>query len=81
MKKQLLEDISITISFIGDESLEQERRFLIHQYQAASELCPNEDCEKIVLADYLEDRGTDFDLCYFQSFEFYQVIFSQRREY
>ena len=69
----LLEGISITISFIGDESLEQERRFLIHPNHVASELCPNEDCEKIVLADYLEDRGTDFDSIKYISTYLYSV--------
>ena len=71
----LLEGISITVSYIGDECLEQERRFLVHPNHAASEFCSNEDCEKIALADYLEGRELDFDSIKYISTYLYSISF------
>ena len=56
----LMDNVSVTISFEGDELLEQERKFYVHLNHQAHELC-NDNCEKIEMNEYIQTRNLQFD--------------------
>ena len=77
----LLDNVSVTISFEGDELLEQERKFYVHLNHQAHELC-TDNCEKIEMNEYIQTRNLQLDskkliTTYLHSF--YQVTFICRK--
>ena len=54
----LIDGFSITLSFEGDDCNEVETKYWVHLGHNASTLC-TEDCEKILLSEYLQTRQTE----------------------
>ena len=55
----LMEGFAVTVSFEGDETKEEDRKFWVHPSHLAHELC-TENCEKVLMSTFIENRNIHF---------------------